>query len=87
MTPNWFCFKWDFGCPAVLRKNALALKMSLRTNSHRSPWKLFSPRLVIRLVLGTMAPNMASFCDVWILNWEMASGFGTVLGAYAPSTV
>src|SRR3977135_254621 len=30
--PNWFCFKVALGCPVAFRKNALALKMSLRTN-------------------------------------------------------
>ena len=40
VAPNWFCFRFGFGCPVALRKNALALKTSLRRNSHRLPWKL-----------------------------------------------
>src|ERR1700730_4168860 len=35
--PNWFCFRGGRGCLAAFRKKALALKMSLRTNSQASP--------------------------------------------------
>src|SRR3981189_2192587 len=35
--PNSFCFRVVLGCPVAYRKNALALKMSLRTNSQASP--------------------------------------------------
>src|ERR1700681_3474506 len=61
--------------------------MSLRTNFLRPPRKSFAPDLVIRLVFGTLAPYTASYCEVWILNSEMASGLGTELPAEAPSTV
>src|ERR1035441_9535957 len=41
----------------------------------------------MRAVLGTCAPYTASYCEVWIFNSEMVSGFGTALGATAPSKV
>jgi hypothetical protein len=64
VAPNWFCFRFGLGWPVVLRKKSFALKMSLRRNSHSAPWTAFSPRFVIKFVVGTIAPNIASFCDV-----------------------
>ena len=56
VAPYWFCLRFGFGWPVELRKNVLALKMSFRTNSQASPWKSFSPLLVISAVVGTCAP-------------------------------
>src|ERR1019366_5225197 len=41
----------------------------------------------MREVLGTCAPETASYCEVWIFSSEMVSGLGTALGAKAPSRV
>src|SRR3954469_3417287 len=57
--PNWLKRSGDLVAPDWFVKKSVASSASLRTNSHRLPWKLFVPGLVTRFVVE---PALLPYC-------------------------
>src|SRR5882724_13095824 len=65
------------GDPLKLFDHLLAFNLSLRKNSHASPWKLFVPDLIVALTIPpSKFPNSAEALFVIRLNSSIASGAG-----------